>query len=113
MSFWRLAWSPARTLVRSKNWQPQPKRRQKWHVYPFIPPQFLCLISADIPECKPDQPNLTGGNKFDKAKTTGMQQNRPSPIERSCRLSAIATDAPQQTAMQPQACRRPEDLARP
>src|SRR5258708_39396028 len=56
MSFWFLAWSPARTPVRSKNWQLQPKRQQKWHVYPFIPPQFLCLISADTPYAKLDQP---------------------------------------------------------
>src|SRR6266446_4004716 len=74
MSFWFLAWSPARTPVRSKNWQLQPKRQQKWHVYPFIPPQFLCLISADTPMPSWTNPNLTGGNKFDKAKTPDSEE---------------------------------------
>src|SRR5260370_39790221 len=74
MSFWFLAWSPARTPVRSKNWQLQPKRQQKWHVYPFIPPQFLCLISADTPMPSWTNPNLTGGNKFDEAKTPDSEE---------------------------------------
>jgi hypothetical protein len=34
------------------------------------------MFSADIPECQPDQPNLTGGNKFDKAKTPSAGENR-------------------------------------
>src|SRR5258708_13855056 len=74
MSFWFLAWSLSRTPVRSKNWQLQPKRQQKWHVYPFIPPQFLCLISADTPMPSWTNPNLTGGNKFDKAQTPDSEE---------------------------------------
>src|SRR5260370_30650846 len=82
MSFWFLAWSPARTPVRSKNWQLQPKRQQKWHVYPFIPPQFLCLISADTPMPSCTNPNLTGGNKLHTPKT---QNPNKTPVSATAR----------------------------
>jgi hypothetical protein len=67
-------------------------------------------LSRHSGNAKPDQPNLTGGNKFDKAKMPSMEQIRPSPIERSCPLSAIATFASQQTAMRPQALSTPRGL---